>query len=374
LSFYLAITLLLAITYVLLICHILSSWDQHPEYNSSELDPTLGLSILIPARNEAENILSCLNSILNSAGDIPNPIELIVIDDHSEDKTSCLAASIEDDRIKIIGLADHLPAEKYNSYKKLALGLGLCKASHDYILQVDADVVVPQNYVSTILSVLSTEQPDLIAGPVLLTGNSRFQKFQTLDLMGMMAVTATGIRSGKWHIANGANLCYRKNLVNFQESDQASGDDVGTIQALAAQGCKILFLKSLAATVSTAAVPTTVDFYKQRIRWATKNKSQSSFEMKLMMAIPFLNCILLLLHLPLLFVYGSAAVVLFCFHLLVKVSVDYVYLRELAQYFRQESVMTAYGYSSVLHPIYIAAVGVASLLVKKYEWKGRRVS
>lgn len=374
LIFYIAITVLLAFAYILLICYLLSSWNSHPEYSSAEIDHSLGLSILIPARNEEENISACLHSLLSSAKGLRNPIEFIVVDDHSADNTAAIASAILDERIKVITLAAHLKNEMYNAYKKLALGVGLKHTSHAYVLQVDADVEVPVNYLKEMLEVLSTKKPDLLAAPVLLTGASRFQKFQTLDLLGMMAVTAAGIRSGRWHIANGANLCYRKKLVDFGESKTASGDDVSTIQNLAATGNKILFVKSLAATVSTAAVPTLSAFYQQRIRWATKNKFQSSFQMKGMMAIPFLNCVLLLLHLPLWLVLGNVAVVLFAFHLFIKLSIDYLYLKELAEDFGVDEVLEAFFFSSVLHPIYIAGVGVASIVVRRYEWKGRRVS
>lgn len=371
---YIGITLVLALAYVLLLCYLLSRWNSHPSYNISDPDPSLGLSILIPARNEADNISRCLQFLLDSCTGLYNPIEIIVIDDHSEDETATIAASLNDDKVKVLKLSDHLKNGEYNAYKKLALGIGLQQAAHAYVLQVDADVIVPPYHLKTILSILTTEQPDLLAAPVLLTGLSSFQKFQTLDLMGMMAVTAAGIRSGRWHIANGANLCYKKQLVDFKESDTASGDDVSTIQRLAVEGKKILFCKSIAATVSTPAMSTWPTFYQQRIRWATKNKFQSSGQMKGMMAVPFLNCLLLLLHLPLWVVFGHVAVVLFFFHLMVKLGIDYVYLKELAEDFENEEAMGAFIYSSVLHPLYIAGVGLASLFVRRYEWKGRKVS
>lgn len=332
------------------------------------------MSILIPARNESDNIINCLTSLLASAEGLPNPIEILVIDDHSEDNTYDLASGLGHPRIRVFRLQDWLEDGPINAYKKMALALGLEKAREDYILQVDADVTVPKTYLPILLSSLTKERPDLIAAPVLLEGESRLQRFQTLDMMGMMAVTAAGIQSGHWHIANGANLLYKKELVQYEESDIASGDDVFIIQKLASEGCKIIYLKNLSATVLTSALPDFSSFYKQRIRWATKNKYQSSISMKLMMAIPFLNCLLLILH-PIIAIWmGSIAWVMLAFHLMCKILVDYLYLFALARFFDRPKALVSYWYSSIAHILYIAIIGVTSLVVKKYEWKGRKVS
>ncbi|MCD1261025.1 glycosyltransferase [Paenibacillus athensensis] len=50
----------------------------------------LGISVLIPARNEARNIAACLRSVLAQS---ETPLEVIVLDDRSEDGTAELAAA-----------------------------------------------------------------------------------------------------------------------------------------------------------------------------------------------------------------------------------------------------------------------------------------
>ena len=372
---YIGLTLILTGLYISLIIFLLDTWESYPDYGEpAEIDPTLGLSILIPARNESANLINCLTALLAAAEAIDNPLEILVIDDHSEDNTYDLAMGLDHPLIKVFRLQDHIKGKPINAYKKMALALGIQEARHDYILQIDADVTVPSSYLLTLLAALSREKPDLIAAPVLLEGSSKLQRFQTLDLMGMMAITATGIHSNKWHIANGANLLYKKELVHFEDSPTASGDDVATIQKLAQEGHKIIFLKNLAATVHTAAHTELLSFYKQRIRWATKNKYQSSLSMKLMMAIPFFNCVLILLH-PFMAIWvGSIAWAFLAFHVMCKLLVDYVYLLALATFFDKPKALKSYWYSSLAHILYIAFVGIASLIVRKYEWKGRRVS
>ncbi|MBP6429760.1 MAG: glycosyltransferase, partial [Bacteroidales bacterium] len=59
------------------------------------------ISILIPARNEEENIGSLLSDLVETGGNI---IEIIVFDDESTDKTAEIIEeySIKDKRIKLI--------------------------------------------------------------------------------------------------------------------------------------------------------------------------------------------------------------------------------------------------------------------------------
>jgi cellulose synthase/poly-beta-1,6-N-acetylglucosamine synthase-like glycosyltransferase len=375
LSLYVGLTILLIGLYVYLIIYILDKWEAYTDYSQPiSIDPSLSLTLLIPARNEAAHIKACLESILASAADIDNTLEIIVLDDHSEDATYAIANSIGDTRIKVIRLCDRIVNKNINAHKKMALAIGLQEASMDYILQLDADVRVGRPYLSVLLSALTNQKPDFIAGPVCLEGSSALQHFQALDMMGMMAVTVAGIESSKWHIANGANMLYKKDLVSFSDSQTASGDDVVTIQTLAAEGRKILFLKSLDATVYTAAMANLREFYHQRIRWATKNKYQSSLSMKVMMAIPFINCLVILAH-PFMAIWaGMVAWVLLGLHIMSKVMIDYIYLKSLSTFFGKEKAMGAFGYASVVYIFYIAIIGVASLVVKKYTWKGREVT
>ena len=55
-----------------------------------------------------------------------------------------------------------------------------------------------------------------------------------------------------------------------------------------------------------------------------------------------------------------------------KMAVDYLFLREMCQYFGRKDLMHRFWSSFILHTVYIPAIGVGSLIFKKFEWKGRR--
>lgn len=354
----------------------MNSWISIPEYQNGLHEQTpFKVSFIIPARNEETNIRACLSSVLASCEEADQDFEVYVIDDHSEDETANLVTEYNDHRIKLIKLEDELN-QKVNAYKKMALATGLKYASGDYIIQLDADVIIPINYMSTVRSAIDNTKADMIAAPVLLSGdNTMLSHFQILDLLGMMAVTGSGIYSNKWFMANGANLIYKNNLVQFTDDSIASGDDIYSIQKVAKkENKKIVFLKSRSAAVSTSVMPDYNKFYDQRIRWATKNKYMKGSYMRVMMLIPFLNNLILIAQIIFAFLYGPIVLVLAIFQFISKLGIDYVYLKSLADYYKKEDSLTYFIPANIMHIVYISSIGLLSLIKTKYTWKGRRVS
>lgn len=374
---YLLITLLLSGLYSFLLIYILKWWSEIPDYTQPQNNsPTLQLSILIPARNEAKNILQCLNSVLKSIHHSQHEVELIVIDDHSSDGTATLVQNIQNPAIKLLHLKNHLQNKKVNAYKKAALAYGLEQASGSHVIQLDADVIVPIHYISQLGSALINTQAQFLAAPVVFyPDNTLLGQFQCLDMLGMMLLTGAGIESKQWYMANGANMVYKKELASYDDSEFASGDDIFTIQQIASNSQnKVHFLKSPKLAVVTQTESGYRAFWNQRLRWATKNKHMKNPKMLLMMAIPFLNACWLVIQ-SFLVIGGSALIhVTALFHLLSLVMIDYIFLAEAAKQYGREQSLRYFLPSFFLHKIYLVLIGLSSLIVKKYNWKKRVVS
>ena len=92
------------------------------------------VSVLIPARNEAENIGPAVEAILASQG---VTLELLVLDDHSTDSTAAVLASIPDSRLRVLSGS---PLPLGWSGKQHACAALADAASHDLMVFVDADV------------------------------------------------------------------------------------------------------------------------------------------------------------------------------------------------------------------------------------------
>lgn len=91
------------------------------------------VSILVPARNEEANLGACLESLAGQQG---VGFELIVIDDHSTDRTAEIARSFSN--VKLIA-ADPLPPGWCG--KQHALHCGAQHARGEWLLFTDADTV-----------------------------------------------------------------------------------------------------------------------------------------------------------------------------------------------------------------------------------------
>ncbi len=242
------------------------------------------ISIVIPVYNEEEHIRNCLDSIKKA--DYPkNKYEVIVVDDGSTDKTKQIIKDYKN--VKLL---------KQNHLGKVeALNLGIKKASHDFVVTVDADTIVDENFLKEIIKPFSDETVGAA------TGNSRIQNketmlgsFQNIEYHFNNLIRhsfSTVFKNGIWFF--GALACYRKKSleqVGLFKKDTLS-EDIDISLELKRNDYKIINIAS--AGGSTAAPETLKDLYSQRARWWTgvlqslfKNKNM--FSMKACPSIIFL--------------------------------------------------------------------------------------
>ncbi|MDK1031526.1 MAG: glycosyltransferase [Planctomycetia bacterium] len=98
-------------------------------------DPAPLVSVIVPAKDEADNIAACLDSLF--AQDYPN-FEVIVVDDRSSDATSEIVRSYAErhPNVKLLRV-EELPPGWFG--KPHALHVGAKAAGGDWLLFVDAD-------------------------------------------------------------------------------------------------------------------------------------------------------------------------------------------------------------------------------------------
>ncbi len=99
-------------------------------------------SILVPAYNEEQSIVSCLNSLVSVAYDDK---EIIVVDDASTDRT---VQAIE----KFLDKGVILVRREKNGGRAAALNTGLRRAMGDVVITTDADTVVPSDWLQRFTS------------------------------------------------------------------------------------------------------------------------------------------------------------------------------------------------------------------------------
>jgi cellulose synthase/poly-beta-1,6-N-acetylglucosamine synthase-like glycosyltransferase len=127
----------------------------------------LPVSVLIPARNEELGIAACVESVLSSQN---VELELIVLDDHSTDRTAEIVRGIanRDSRVRL----ESAPPLPDGWCGKQHACLVLAKlAQNDFFAFLDADVRLKPDAIARMLAFLKHSRADLVSGfPFQKTG------------------------------------------------------------------------------------------------------------------------------------------------------------------------------------------------------------
>jgi cellulose synthase/poly-beta-1,6-N-acetylglucosamine synthase-like glycosyltransferase len=373
------IGLLAALSYLSLLMIYTKNWINLKNWNRpSAANPQTTISVIIAARNEAENIVNCLQSLRRQSYSTLL-FEIILVDDFSDDETCKLAQNLKIENLKIIKLSDlQLEKSQVIAFKKKAVETGIKYSKNELILCTDADCILPPDWILNIAAFYEEKSAKFIAAPVVFSQEkSFFERFQTLDFQGMMAITAAGI-SGKYlYMCNGANLAYTRNVYEevsgFKGVDEiASGDDMFLLQKIAKKyPDDIYFLKSNEVIVETKAMPNFPSFINQRVRWGSKSDKYSSVLTKVQLALVwfFMFWIFLLMILGIVINYQILIVVPFLF--IIKGIADYILLSSAVNFFKRKDLLTIFFPSIFLHWLYILVVGFLSMIKFRFRWKGR---
>jgi cellulose synthase/poly-beta-1,6-N-acetylglucosamine synthase-like glycosyltransferase len=368
---------ILSITYALFIFWCIAGWLKLPRVNAGAgtVVAKLFVSVIIPARNEEENIIGCLEDFLTQ--DYPgDSFEIIVVNDHSTDATVALVRKFIETNPGIKARLIELIADDENSfYKKQAITKGIDSASGTLIITTDADCRRGPKWLSTIAGYYNHFHPELISAPVFLEDEQTWiEKIQSLEFVGLVAIGAAGIRNAMPMLCNGANLAFPKSVfyeVNgyHSKNNTATGDDTQLLMKIIPRGKKnIHFIKSDDGIVTTKAKQTISELLRQRQRWASKIPLHMNMFTICIAAVAFF------LHMGLIFVAiqcfiaGNAALLIFPF--LIKVIPEFIFLAIVCRFARKSQLLYLFLPAQIIYPIYISFVGVTSLF-GTHQWKGR---
>lgn len=110
------------------------------------------VSIIIPTRNRCALLQETVGSVLAQTH---KNLELIVVDDQSDDETWSWLSSLPDKRVKPIHLEQHAERSK-------ARNIGLKTAQGEYVLFFDDDDLLPESALATHIEAL-TKYPEAVA-------------------------------------------------------------------------------------------------------------------------------------------------------------------------------------------------------------------
>lgn len=367
------ISICIAIIYLILILSFCFGFDKIKEFTFSETNAKTKFSIVIPFRNEAENLPRLLKSL--SALNYPKQLfEIIFIDDASDDdsvnsinvfiKTSALNISIlENESIT-------------KSPKKDAITTAIQHAQHEWIITTDADCMLPQYWLDSFDAFIQHKTPVCIVAPVTyFGGNSFLNRFQTLDMYSLQGATIGGFGIHKPFLCNGANFGYTKSVFNAIEgfkgnTNISSGDDVFLLEKIVKKYSKTIhYLKCEKAIVTTKPQTSWNALIQQRIRWAAKTSAYNNWFAKIVgISIFLMNLTFLIL--PILSLSGTFNIKIWVYLLIIKLNVDFLLLYKTSAFFNQRRAFKSFLTSFFAYPFFSVYVAIISLF-SGYTWKER---
>lgn len=358
--------------YSLMIVYAISGWKKLKI--EDEKEPWLGVSILISARNESENIETVIKDIFNQNYS-PELFEVIVIDDNSEDDTLEKAKALKADFPNLTMISNGEEAGK-----KEALQKGVNLAKFDTIATVDADCRVPSEWLITMTSHWVENQTKMLLGPVVFEGNSTvLQQAQSMEMLAIMGLTGGFAAQQRPIMANGANLFFDK--ASFQEiggysnSTNPSGDDVFTMLSFSDRWPdSVGFVRHYESAVLTKPETTFSSFWQQRKRWLSKRSGYSSLLVKGTAVITYLANVAAFVSLITIIVsFGSAWAGKLMWILFIKTLADLVLTRTVSRDLQPKCGIANILMTEIFVAIYVTFLGIFGNS-KSYVWKGRNIN
>ncbi len=195
--------------------------------------PTLG--VILPVRNEAENILPCIESLI--AQDYPSDrLQVIIADDDSQDTTTTIARKLarESKRVAFVE-AGQLPEGWLG--KPHACWVGATSTRTDWLCFLDADTRHSPNLLSSAVTLAELEEVDLLSlhpqQEMLDFWERLLMPIPFMNLMVLLDATAIRDPKSKQAMANGQFILIRKQVYDSIDGHQAVRDQVLEDVALA---------------------------------------------------------------------------------------------------------------------------------------------
>jgi len=343
---------ILVLPYFILFLRLYRSLIRVETFNFSD-DPVTFISLVIACRNEQYHLTSLLQAIAlqNYAKDL---FEVIIIDDHSTDRSVEIAAEFNDIR------NFHIICNK-GTGKKQALRTGIEAARGNLIITTDADCRMEANWIRTIAAFYEKNTPDMIICPVQIESTPQiFGRFQELEFLSLQGITAACALSEDATMCNGANIAFTREAYLNHSADLHdeinSGDDIFLLHSLKKENNrKILWLESIDSMVTTESSPTLGSFFEQRSRWLSKGKAYKDRSTIVLGIVTFMTIVLLFVYLTGSLINTHLFSVLLMI-LILKSVPDFLILLNTSTRYKRRSLMKWFLPAQLIYPFYVLSV------------------
>ena len=254
-------TLLILTTSLLALRMVIVWWGSCTSVPEMSLKAPQGVSVILPAYNEArvlQNTLLCL-----AKTKYPGPIEFIVVDDGSTDSSLSLAEQFAkmDDRFVVLHQA--------NQGKAAALNRGLSVSRQPWVVTLDADTRFLDNTMVSLVAPLEDAAVGAVSGRVRVGNLDQFlPSLQELEYSAGYHLDRTAYAG--WNcitVTPGAISAFRKSAIEAHGgfSEDTMAEDADLTLALHRDGWRIAYAPGAVARTEAPSSPGSL--LRQRRRW-----------------------------------------------------------------------------------------------------------
>ncbi|MFC1712769.1 glycosyltransferase [Candidatus Poribacteria bacterium] len=332
------------------------------------------VSVVVPARDEEEYLLACVESLLDQT--YPKELyEVILVNDRSTDNTLHIAREFaeKDKRVKVLNTTER---HKLTG-KQRALDTGIRASNGDIVLNIDADCEAPPEWIEDTVREFDTDV-GLVAGytPFIRENpdQSILQKaaviFQSIDLLSSYGISMGSMALGLAWTCTGNNLAFRREIYDelggFESLGFTSTEDSMLLQWVD-RNTKWKVIPMLNA-VYTRPTRTFAQFYAQRARWISDNLQFRLSAILFAVVGYWIN--LLVLILAGLCIFGVISYMWLILFSGLKAISEFPLVCKSLKIFHRTDLLKYWPLVQPFHVLYMIAFGVHSLS-SRFTWKGR---
>jgi cellulose synthase/poly-beta-1,6-N-acetylglucosamine synthase-like glycosyltransferase len=325
------------------------------------------ISVVLAARNEEDRIKPCLES-LERLDYPPEKYEIIIVDDHSWDKTVEIVKSFCDRNRNWRLILLDVKSKKLLG-KKNALLHGIAQATGEIIFTTDADCIVPRGWLRNMSSYFAEDVSMVLGYSPLLPGKGFLYRLLQFDNLFSAISAAAPTILGYPFTSVGRNLAYRKEAYENAGGFLAlkkfrSGDDVHLTERFRyLKNGKIDYCANPDTFILTQAPSTISEFFHQQVRKNSKTlkKAGTSIAFSVVLFIYHILLIAFPILLPSWIMTWLGIVV-------IKFTLELASLIKAALIFRQKQIIPFIPVMQILYPGYIIFFSILGIL-DFYSWK-----
>jgi cellulose synthase/poly-beta-1,6-N-acetylglucosamine synthase-like glycosyltransferase len=362
------ISLFFCVVYIIIQIGYLISLYIYKKKEFKELTIYPKISVLIAARNEADNIKTCLEAI-NQLDYDKNLIEIIIGNDQSTDQTQTIIESYIKDKpwFKLHNLsAEDNPQTKGKARVLATLGQ---MTNGEYILVTDADIVVNPKWAKGLVSEMMNNNLEMTGGTTNISANQLFGKFQQVDWLYFMGIIHVLDFFNKPITMVGNNMSFSikayQSVGGYQTIPFSITEDYALFKALKNRGYASSQILNKETLVYSKPIETFVGILKQRKRWLV-----GGWDLPLNYRIMLFIFSSWYFSLPILFLFQwKLALILFIFKCFVQ-------LFQILRIYQVLGIRPEHWVAILFYDVYlfvmIPCTGIYFLWPSKTTWKGRK--